>query len=306
VRVVDSLRPMKKSSIKIKGLILGILALLICSVSYFALRIPSEIEKQIKNQFVSEDTFLTISSGSSLAEVTKTLGSAVRHQFTISDSGHKWTLIRCFLHTGEVEDYVFYQLLFCDDVLLKTIDWIPGEMEEVPYQGTTWSRAKPWDIEDMTRVRKAINARAVTHEQIQANLEDARATDKKYNGQGNIPTVVGYVFMLASMNSMEKIKKEYPINEEFRERYDGCRASLGMSVKEVDALYGEPLRVFTTKAGHTARIYGNHQYLENVDHFLRFSYVAVLFDSEENVAGIFSDGFFDNDWDPGMPYQQRE
>jgi hypothetical protein len=85
----------------------------------------------------------------------------------------------------------------------------------------------------------------------------------------------------------------------------GCRASLGMSVKEVDTLYGEPLRVFTTKTGRIARIYGNHQELENVDHFLLFSYVAVLFDTEGHALGVFSDGFFDDHWDPVL-LQQSE
>jgi hypothetical protein len=177
------------------------------------------------------------------------------------------------------------------------------EREEYPYQGTTATRGIPWDIEDMKYVKKAINAPVVTHEQVQAEIKDARETMEKYKGQGNIPAVVLLPFGLVFA---ERGYKEFPINEELRQRYDGCRASIGMTIKQVDAIYGQPLRVFTTKTGRVARIYGNHRYSGDADHFLIFSSVAVLFDSEGHVASIYSDGFFCNDWDPGMPLGRRD
>ena len=62
----------------------------------------------------------------------------------------------------------------------------------------------------------------------------------------------------------------------------------------------------TTRTGLVARIYGNHRYSGDADHFLVFSYVAVLFDPEGHVANIYSDFFFCNDWDPGMPTGRRD
>jgi hypothetical protein len=256
-----------------------------------------------KNQFVSEDIFLSITNGSSFADVKKTLGNAVRHQFTVAENGHTWKLIRCFLHTGEEESYTFYQLLFRDDALVKTIDWIAMEREEYPYQGTTATSSKPWDIDDMKYVKRAIEAPEVTHEQIRAKLKEARETMEKYKGQGNIPGVVGYIFGPALT---QRANKEFPLNEGLRTRYDGCRISIGMTLKEVDALYGGPLRVFTTKTSRVARIYGDHRYSGDVDHFLMFSYVAVLFDPEGRAANIYSDSFFCNDWDPDMPSGRRD
>src|ERR1022692_92737 len=111
-------------------LILGLLALLISSSSSYAQRSPSEPKKPIKNQFVYEDVFLSITNGSSFAEVKKVLGSAVHHQFTISQRGHTWMLISCYLHTGNEEAYDFYQLLFRDDVLLKTIGNVPWDKSD--------------------------------------------------------------------------------------------------------------------------------------------------------------------------------
>ena len=135
-------------------------------------------------------------------------------------------------------------------------------------------------------VKKALEAPAVTHERIRADLKDARETMEKYKGKGNIPAVVGLLFAPA-LN--RRYNKEFPINEGLRQRYDGCRAAIGMTIKEVDAIYGEPLRVSTTRTGLVARIYGNHRYSGDVDHFLMFSYVAVLFDPQERVANIYSD-----------------
>ena len=296
---------MNRDSVKYKNLFLGLGVILICSLSACGRGAPSEAEKLRNNQFVFEDVFLSITNGSSFADVTRTLGSAVRHQFTVAENGDTWTLIRCFLHTGEEEGYNFYQLLFRDGALVRTIGYVKwGEMEEIPYEGTTRSRAKPWDIEDMTGVKKLIQAPAVTHEQIRAELKDARETMEKYKGHGNIPAVVWYFFAPAFR---ALAKKGYPVNEELRQRFDGCRASIGMTIKEVDALYGEPLHVLVTKTGGTARIYGDDRYLGNaVDSFLVFPYVAVLFDSEGHVASVYSDGFFCKDWYPNLPSWRRD
>jgi hypothetical protein len=172
---------------KLKSLIFGFLTIVICSASSGTPRVPPELERLIKSHFVAEDVFLTIHSGAPLPDVRKTLGSAVRHEFTVTESGHQWTLIKCFLHTGDEEAYVFYRLLFRDGVLAKTIGSVRWDTEEYPYMGTTATRRKPWDIEDMTPVRKALNAPAVTAEQIRAEIKDAQETMEKYKGEGRHP-----------------------------------------------------------------------------------------------------------------------
>ncbi len=294
---------MNANSLKHLRFLFGVLPLLVCFASSCAPHTPSDVEKQRNSQFVAEDVFLSVTNGSSFAAVQKTLGNAVRHQFTVSESGHTWILIRCFLHTGEEEGYDFYQLLFRDGALSKTIGWIKGETEEYPYQGTTATRSKPWDIDDLKYVKKALDAPAVSPEQVRAELKDARETMEKYRGHGNIPAPVAYVFGAALSG---RYNKEFPINERLRRQYDGCRVSIGMTIQQVDELYGKPLRGFTTTTGRIARIYGDHHYSGDVDHFLMFSYVAVIFDHEEHAADIFSDGFFCNDWDPGMPAGRRD
>jgi len=261
-----------------------------------------ELKQLVTNQFVPVDTFLAITNGTSLGEVKQQIGSAVRHQFTVWHDEHTWTLIRSFIHTGEDEGYVFYQLLFRDDVLLKTIDSFRMETEEYPYEGTTATRIKSWDIEDMKYVKKAIEAPSVTPEQIRARIRSARDTMDAHKKDGNIPAIVGHIF---ARNFLARAEKGYPANEKLREKFDGCRASCGMTIREVDLLYSEPLHTFTTKNRNLARVYGDNRYLGNaVDSFLVFPYVAVLFEEEKAVA-IYSDGFFCNAWYPDMPSWRR-
>lgn len=287
-----------------KLLFAGFWAFMICFDISCAGGDATDVDTLRKRQFVNEDIFLSITNGTSLADVRSKLSHAVRHQFTVVDGGHTWTLIRCFLHTGDDESYTFYQLLFCDDALVKTIGWIQMERERYAYDGTTATRSKPWDIEDTKYVKKAIEAPAVTHEQIRRELKDARETMDKYKGQGNIPRVIGYLFAPAFI---ALAKKGYPVNEKLRQTFDGCRVSINMTIKDVDALYGQPLHTFVTKKGTIARIYGDDRYyLGNaVDSFLVFSYVAVLFDSEGHVKSVYSDFFFCKDWYPNLPAWRR-
>ena len=144
-----------------------------------------------RRQFVDGDVFLSITNGTSLADVEMKLGPAVRHQFTVLEGGHTWTLTLCFLHTGKEESYTYYQLLFRDAALTKTIGGIQMEKETYPYGETTAARFKPWRIDDTKYVAQAISAPAVTPDQIRARLKDAQETMDKCKGHGNIPGVVG-------------------------------------------------------------------------------------------------------------------
>ena len=286
-----------------KWMVIGLWGLLISSGISCAENDKTNVDTLRRRQFVDEDVFLSITNGALLADVRTKLGPAVRHQFTAIEDGHTWTLIKCFLHTGENESYTFYQLLFRDGVLVRTIGWIQMEMETYPYGGTTSTRSKPWAIEDTKYVRKSIEAPAVTPDQIRTKLKDARETMERYKSEGNIPRWVGYLFA-PGFRALEK--KGYPVNEALRQKYDGSKVSIGMKRDEVEALCGKPSHSFTTEKGDTARIYGDDRYLGNaVDSLLVFSYVAVLFDTKGQVVAVYSDGFFCKDWHPGLPAWRR-
>jgi len=92
-----------------------------------------------------------------------------------------------------------------------------------------------------------------------------------------------------------RIKKDYKTNAELLKRYDGFRADLGVTVEQVDALYGKPLRLMPVKGGQTARIYGDRRELQ-VNPAYSFSCVAVVFDSQGRATNIYSHGFFNDEW----------
>ena len=269
-----------------------------------------------KKLTVPEKTFLAITNGSSLDAVTTILGIAARHEFTVSEKKTNYTLISCFVAVG---DGIDAWLLFQDKTLVKIMRPVsfPELRETYKFSLTNTTqakpfeieatRAKPWDIEETPGlVRKAINAPALTQSEMLDYL-------KPYNGKGmQQPDIVENVFWAGAFVGVtvltagyplwtwhqgnKELKSEYATNEMFLKLYDGCRASLGMSVDAVDTLYGKPLQVLSMKNKQTARIYGDNRNLENIKPWLLFSCVAVVFNPHGNVTAIYSDHFFSDEW----------
>jgi hypothetical protein len=265
-----------------------------------------EIESLVKKLTVSKKTFLTITNGSSLDAVTNILGFAARHEFTVSEKKTNYTLIDCReCPNGNVDDDNDIYLLFRDNILVKMMRPVsfPELRETYKYSLTAATRAKPWDIGETPRlVRKTINAPALTQSEMVDYL-------KPYDGKGmeqpNIAEDIMFAGVVAlagpvgwsNMHKDEKeLKNDYETNEMFLKLYDGCRASLGMSLEKVDALYGKPLRVLPMKNRQTARIYGDSREFENFNPGEQFSCVAVVFNPRGNVTAIYSDGYFCDDW----------
>jgi hypothetical protein len=166
-------------------------------------------------------------------------------------------------------------------------------MEEVPYRGTTLRRAKSWDIEDNAYIAKTIHAPAMTRAKIKAYLDWLRPDKRTAGEPGNIMPA----FLLTSYfeKTWARTKKYYETNQELRKRYDGCRAHLGMTVGETDALYGIPLRVFATKQGLPVRVYGDTRYLD-INPQYRFSCLAIVFDGQGRAMQIYGYGYFNEEW----------
>ena len=240
-----------------------------------------------KKLVVPEKTFLEITNGSSLDAVRSTLGIAAHHEFTVSERKINYTLIDCSVcSSGNIDDVEDFWLLFQDKTLVKKL---------VP------TRPKPANITEMSKlVRKTINAPAATESQMVDYL-------KPYDGKGKDSTsasatilTAGAMALTGGLSKMQQntkqLENDYETNEMFLKLYDGCRAGLGMSVTEIDALFGKPLRVLSMKNRQTARIYGDNRNLENIKPWLLFSCVAVVFDAQGNVAAIYSDDFFSDEW----------
>lgn len=168
-------------------------------------------------------------------------------------------------------------------------------METVLYQGTPWSRPRSWGIdENEERVRIAINTPAVTHISTLHILDDSRSDESETSGLES--SILPAFLLTGYLEKMgPKIKQDYETNATFLKKYDGCRASLGMTPEEVEALYGTPLRVVSAEHGQLARIYGDARVLQIYPEYL-FSCVAVVFDSQERAERVYGHRFFNDKW----------
>ena len=257
----------------------------------------SNLDSTIKNLTVPEKTLLAITNGESLDAVTNAFGIAARLEFTVAETNGAYTLVSCLV--PDADGYGFW-LLFQDKVLLKIIRSFsfPELMETYPYQGTTASRIKSWDIDDPginERVKKVIDAPALTREQIENMLNGLQHNPSTTSGSSwsIIPAVLLSGIMSKSASQMEN---DYATNESLLQSYNGCSANIGMDTNEVEKLYGKPLRVFTTKNGETARIYGTTQNLNWANPQLEFKGLAVVSDAKGHVKAIYSNVFFNGEW----------
>jgi hypothetical protein len=247
---------------------------------------------QIRKVLVSDKTILAIKKGAFLDEVKNVLGIAARHEFTVSLPNGTYTLISCL---GTDPDGNRFWFLFHDQVLEKMIYPLPPPSERVPYEGTTATRGKSWDIDDQTRIINTIAGPALTQDQVAADL-------KPYDGKGESWSVVPAALIVAVLTAgpiqfryMDYIRDEYKVNFDYLSRYDGCKASLGMSGEQIEAMFGKPLRVFYGKNGEIVRIYGRTRVFD-LNWSYRFSGLAIVIDTQDHVTAVYGDQFFDDSW----------
>jgi hypothetical protein len=247
----------------------------------------------VKKLTVAENDLLAITNGESLDTITNQFGVAARLEFTAAEKNGVFTLVGCYTFEGENALW----LVFRDGTLIKIIESFsfPELMETYPYQGTTASRIKSWDIDDPgieERINKVVDAPALTHQEAVNDL-------KPYNGAGSEPLNILPALVLTGIGEKmtSQLEKDYDLNEKLLEDYNGCKANVGMSAEQVEKIYGKPLRILTAKNGTTARIYGYNESRElQVNPQLAFAGIAVVSDEKGRVTAIYGHVFFNEEW----------
>ena len=247
------------------------------------------IDAAISDLTVSEKTFSTITIGESIGKARDTLGIAARHEFTVLEPDGEYSLICCYFSGGDS----FFWLLFRDRTLLKIIApfSFPELVETYPYEGTTATRLKSWDIDDPgvnVRIRRVIDSPALTRDQI----HDCFHQDTNTTSWNVFPAFLlsGYLWKAAP-----QMEKDYETTERLFKQYDGCQAELGMRTEDTEKLYGKPKRIFTAKNGDIAQIYGGVQELQ-VNPQLAFTGMVVVSDKNGRAKAIYSHMFFNDEW----------
>jgi hypothetical protein len=275
--------------------IIGMLLLLILGFCGCSSR-HSDLNSPVETLTVPEKRLLAVTNGESFWAITNMLGIAARHEFTVHETNGNYTLVSCYYAGGD--DALW--LVFHDKTLMKIIEpfSFPELLETYPYQGTTATRIKSWDIDDPginQRVQKVIDAPALTPDKIANKVNSSAESQTTASRSGNL---IPAIFLSGILGKMApQVANDYVINEDLLERYNGCAAKIGMDTNAIEKLYGKPLRVFTVKDGGMARIYAYGEMRElQVNPQLVFRGLAVVSDVKGQVTAVYSGGFFSAAW----------
>lgn len=256
----------------------------------------TDVQKELIPMFnklcIPEERFFQIKFGLTFSKVKTVLGDALRHEFTIKLDNSVYMLTDCCIAIG---NGVHQWLLFHNDILVNLPAWVPPTMEELPYETTSWRRVKSWNIDDLTRAKSIVYSPIRTFDKVRAYLDSVKKDSEDRSRTWN--TILPMWLYMKTMKT--RIIGDYKTNLILLRKYDGCKAKIGMSIDEIQALYGRPTKTFHLENGKLVHIYGEHHRLE-VNPEFRYSYLAVEFDNKKTVVMVLSHNFFNKEWLSGV------
>jgi len=163
----------------------------------------------------------------------------------------------------------------------------PTDMEEVPYEGTTWSRPKPVTIGDTSRFIRDIGSEAVDLAVLKKELKT------KPKAPSQIDPGLTIAFLLLKSKGLAPAPAtvmDYKRNAQLRDQFNGARLKIGMSPEDVQTVFkAKPLQTGKVAAGDF-QVYGSNDSFD-IDPALLYSNVLVLFkDGKANVIYAIEGG----------------
>ena len=179
---------------------------------------------------------------------------------------------------------VWFHAIFVDDVLLKLVGRLPYEMEDVPYQGTTWQRIKPVTVGDRTWLVRALDAPQVSVEEL---IAEARAmASVAVPDQTDIGLTIAWLLLRPSLGIRPPSIDDYRRNIELRDQFNALRLDIGMTAAEVEGVFNaKPLEVGNL-GGSSFSIFGSRESF-TLDYWLHFPNVLVVF-TNGKVSAVHS------------------
>ena len=233
-----------------------------------------------------------IRRGMSREQVASLLEARGKHQFTFLKDGVVYLTVEY-----DVDPGLGLWFLYRDGYLWKIVDWQRPDMEEYPYRGTTASKLKSWDITVQSRLEKVIAAPDLTASEIDREVASFK-TDLAKAERSRDPWAVMPAFILIAPLMLPELiitAVDRARNAKLANKLDGLRVVVGMTVVQVDDVYGAPEFSRRLEREESVRIYGHVDESLNVSPELLYSPVAVLFDRGK-VVGVYSHTFLDPDW----------
>jgi len=165
-----------------------------------------------------------------------------------------------------------------------------NDVEEVPYEGTTWSRPKPIMIGDMSRFIRELESKPID---MPALVKELR-TRPEAPSQIDPGLTAAYLLLKSQgLTPVPASKKDYVRNAELRDQFNAARLNIGMTSEQVRSVFkAKPLESGRVAAG-TFEVYGSNASFD-IDPALLYSNVLVLYkDGKASVIYGIAGG---SDW----------
>lgn len=176
-----------------------------------------------------------------------------------------------------------YHAIFVDGKFEKFIEWLPDEMEEVPYRGTVWRRPKPTKVGDCRWLIKASNSPALS-------IDDLRKQAKSFTAppesKPDVGLTIAWLLLRSKVKTRDATAEDYKRNAALRDQFNAARLDTGMTEREVErVLKAKPLESGEFDAG-SCKVYGSNESFP-IDFELHFANIVVVF-REGTAIAIFN------------------
>ena len=243
--------------------------------------------------------FNKINISDNILRIQETYPDAIRHQFTIIKSKHIYKYFHIYVASKPDINHLFsVGLLFKDGYLIKFINplSVKCKTEEVLYEGTPGRKRKSWEIDDSYSINSVLTLKGVHKNVFKNKLTDTTDYNKGMEPLKILPAFAVFYVLLVPL--IIKSKKQYVLNKQFLKEYDSSKINIGMTIKEVDDIYGKPQKVFNLDSNEEVRLYGSSTNLDLVYYRVRYSWFAVIF-KKGKVVKVLNNAFFNEDWKNG-------
>jgi len=172
---------------------------------------------------------------------------------------------------------VWIWAIFADNRFKKFVKWQGLQPEDKEFVTPTYSRPKPLKAGDDRFLIRAVNAEAVTAEDL---IEEVHSIGPPPPVHADPGLTAAYLLMralgIAAGRENPPTAKDYERNATLRDQFNPARLDIGMTEAEIEAvLKAKPLESGQIEGG-SYRIYGSNETFDIGD-WLRFSNVLVIF-----------------------------
>jgi hypothetical protein len=160
--------------------------------------------------------------------------------------------------------------IFVNDRFVKFISWLPGDMEEVDYEGTKWRRPKPNKLGDCTSLVRAMKAEPLRTKDLEKETKLIPSPPE----HTDIGLTTAWLVLREAIRGASEA--DYKRNAALRDQFNAARLEIGMPESEVESIFkAKPLESGPISGG-SYQIYGSNESF-NLDTWLHFSNVLIVF-----------------------------